>query len=283
MINGIINFAPFFIIASVIYLFILSHRQVQPINNSIINFTGNPHTEYAFATFTTPAFCMGAIVLGHSLIKSHGNKYDRICLVSPDVNETWVRILSQWWTVVRVRNFKPSPGFRRSWAKLYLWDLTSYKKIVYMDTDMIAIKNLDELFKYPQLSCVPDPSPPQICNSGVLVLEPKPGLTKILMKTSKTTSLIQGIGDQSFINSFFGQFTPLPPYYSIPRTQGGSFGWAYDHNFTRVIHYVCKKPWKCGREGVGYCGCGYPSFNKLWYQYFDEACSNHECIESWVE
>jgi glycogenin glucosyltransferase len=50
----------------------------------------------AFVTVTTPAFCMGAVAIGHNLRKFHGQKYDLICLVTSDVNETWVAVLSQW-------------------------------------------------------------------------------------------------------------------------------------------------------------------------------------------
>ncbi|KAK8836141.1 hypothetical protein M9Y10_039954 [Tritrichomonas musculus] len=299
--NLCLNFSPFLIIICVLTLFIQSHRSSyndafyqknqrtsnalknDSINKVFKNQVFNPNSKYAFATLTTPAFCMGAIALGHTLTKYHGSKYDLICLVTPDINETWIKILSQWWRVVKVPNYKPFKGFRRSWAKVFLWDLTEYEKVVYFDTDMIVVGPLDELFTYNQLSCVPDTASPQICNSGVLVIQPKDGTTENMQKTAKKTKLLFGIGDQGFINSYFGRFTPLPSRYNVPRTQGSSFGWAYDNNITRVIHYVCKKPWKCGREGVGYCGCGYPSFNVLWWSVFDEACRNHECIESWAE
>lgn len=295
------NFIPLFIFLCVLILFVQSHQSTYQHNPNKSNqkTIKNPQTDinesnsiqsksisnpkYAFATLVTPAFCMGAISLGHTLIKHHGSKYDLVCLVTPDVNETWIEILSQWWRTVKVKNYKPFKGFRRSWAKVFLWELTEYKKLIYFDTDMLVLGPLDDLFNYNQLSCVPDTASPQICNSGVLVIEPKSGMTAEMQEKAKNTSLLYGIGDQGFINSFFGYFTPLPPRYNVPRTQGGSFGWAYDHNITKVIHYVCKKPWKCGREGVGYCGCGYPSFNVLWWSVFDAACKDHKCIESWAE
>lgn len=239
--------------------------------------------DMAFATLTTPAFCMGAVTVGHLLKKYHGDKYDRICLVTPDVNDTWAEVLSQWWRVIRVPNYKPFPGFRRSWAKLYLWSRTEYKKLVYMDTDMLVLGPLDELFDYPMLSCVPDPQPPQICNTGVLVIEPREGLTDDMKRVVKEKKLFHGVGDQSFINSYFGGFTPLPPKYNSPRVAGGGLGKKMKANSTKIVHYVCKKPWKCGREGVSYCGCGYPRLNEVWWQVWDEACKDHICMETWVE
>jgi glycogenin glucosyltransferase len=240
-------------------------------------------SDSAFATLATPAFCMGAVVIGHQLQKFHGSRYDLICLVTPDVNATWVEVLSQWWRVVRVPDYKPYPGFRRSWAKLHLWDRTEYKKVVYMDADMLILGSLDELFEYPMLSCVSDPLPPQICNTGVLVIEPRFGLMEQMKRTVKSEQLFQGIGDQGFINAFFKGFTPLPPKYNTPRTQTLGLGQFLKMNETRIVHLVCKKPWKCGREGTSYCGCGYPSLNVLWWAIWDEACEGHICMETWKE
>ncbi|OHT08638.1 glycosyl transferase [Tritrichomonas foetus] len=272
---------PFCIIFCVFTLYSVSHKS-SVIHTPTKNFEIN-HTKYAFATLATPAFCMGAIALGHTLRVHHQDKYDMLCLVTPDVNQTWIDILSQWWRVIKVPNYKPFSSFRRSWAKLFLWDQVEYEKMVYFDTDMLVLQSLDELFEYPELSCAPDPGPPQICNSGVLVLKPEAGKSDHMKKTVKQKRLFQGIGDQSFINSYFGGFTPLHPKYNVPRVQSSGFGWAFDKNVSKVIHYVCKKPWKCGREGASYCGCGYPSFNSLWWKVWDEACSNHKCMETWEE
>jgi glycogenin glucosyltransferase len=238
---------------------------------------------YAFATLATPAFCMGAVAVGHQLRKLHGANYGFICLVTPDVNATWIAILSQWWRVIRVPNYKPYPSFRRSWAKLYLWDRTEYTKIVYMDTDMLVLGTLDELFEYPMLSCVCDPLPTQICNTGVLVIEPRQGMMAEMKTVVIERQLFQGVGDQGFINAFFNGFTPLPPRYNIPRTQTLGLAQFLRTNMTKIVHMVCKKPWKCGREGVTYCGCGYPSLNEKWWAIWDEACKGRLCMETWKE
>lgn len=236
-----------------------------------------------FATVTTPAFCMGAVALGHTLVKYHGNKYDRLCLVTEDVSQQWRNILSQWWTVVPVAEYRPGIKFRRSWTKLRLWTFTEYKKIVYLDTDTLVFGPIDRLFDYPELSCTPDISPPQICNTGVLVLEPRPGVFADMQRASFNPSLRQGVGDQGFINAYFGKYYPLPPKYNSPRIQTLRFGQALKVNRTKVVHFVCKKPWKCGREGVDKCGCGHYELNTVWWNTFDEACKNHSCLETWKE
>ena len=235
----------------------------------------------AFATLVTPAFAMGAVTLGHTLRKHHGNKYDMVCLVTIDVNATWRRILKQWWTVKLVEEYIPRPGFRRSWTKLRLWNMDKYSKIVYLDTDTLVIQPIDALFAYPELSCAVDPNPPQICNTGVMVLEPRPGTFKRMDKLARVDKLTLGVGDQSLINSYFRSFTPIPPVYNVPRTRTDGFADMWRENRTKVVHFVCKKPWKCGREGVSYCGCAYPELNQVWWDLWDEACAEHECMEWW--
>jgi len=235
----------------------------------------------AFVTLTTPSFAMGAIVLGHTLRVHHGDSFELICLVTPDVNQTWRRILKQWWTVVEVHPYKPMKHFRRSWAKLALWNLTNFNKIIYLDSDMLVLGSIDGLFSYPQLSCVSDPNPPQICNTGLMVIEPNRVFFSKIDKLARIDQVRYAIGDQGSINAFFRDFTPLPPAYNAMRVESKSFARLMDTQSAKVIHFVCKKPWKCGRDQ--FCGCGHPYLNEQWWYTFDEACTNKTCMESWDE
>ena len=271
-------FFPILIGFTSLYLVYLNH-----ITHEIIPPKRKANSSYAFATITTPAFCMGAVALGHSLHKYHHNKYDYLCLVTKDVNATWRRILSQWWRVEEVEEAKPQKDYRRSWIKLWLWGFEEYKKIVYLDTDTLVFAPIDILFKEKELSCVPDLACPQICNTGLIVLEPNLETMKKMFISSKNEYMVLPPGDQGFINAFFNEFNPLPVEYNALRTQRTGFGQFWREKRIKVVHFVCKKPWKCGREGVEYCGCGYPELNVVWFEIFDEACKDKECMETWKE
>jgi glycogenin glucosyltransferase len=185
--------------------------------------------------------------------------------------------------VIPVPNYKPRKDSRRSWAKLFLFDRLEYKKLVYLDTDMIVRGKLDDLFTLPMLSCVDDPDLVQICNTGLMVLEPRAGLRQAMQAVARRPEMVRGPGDQSFFNSYFRKFTSIPTMFNSPRTQTLGLGLYMRNNVTRVIHYTCKKPWKCGREGVDWCGCGYPSLNKEWWRLWDLACQGRVCMEDWLE
>jgi glycogenin glucosyltransferase len=252
-------------------------------NQPSVSPTPRPRPGYAFATVVTPAFAMGAVVLGHTLALHHGDRYARLCLISIDLNSTWQQILAQWWTLVPVPEYRPMVHFRRSWNKFRIWNMTEYQKIVYLDTDTYVMQPIDELFDYPQLSCTCDPNPPQICNTGVLVIEPGEGLFEQMDQMARVEAVRRGIGDQSSINAFFKMFTPLPAKYNAARTIEPGLGELLDRGLLKVVHFVCKKPWKCGREGIGSCGCGYWQLNQLWWDTWDRACAGKLCLESWEE
>jgi len=275
--KSISSFSPF--IVFLISLIIIIHIRKDKRGENKLYIT----KKNAFATLVTPAFAMGAIALGHTLKKHHNDSYDMVCLVTNDVNSTWRTILKQWWIVKIVDDFIPFGGYRRSWTKIRLWYLTEYKKIVYMDTDTLVFSSLSELFHYPELSCATDASPPQICNTGVIVIEPSIDTYHDMIKQSKNRINSHGIGDQGFINRYFKNYVPIPSKFNIPRIQNTGLSQHFRKNLTAVVHYVCKKPWKCGRDGVSYCGCGMPWLNNVWWEMFDQACINRTCMETWKE
>ena len=50
--------------------------------------------------------------------------------------------------------------------------MTQFDKIIYMDSDMMAIQNIDSVFtKYDELSAVAD-AYPDVFNTGIFVLKP---------------------------------------------------------------------------------------------------------------
>lgn len=275
------NFFPVFVIIGIIANVLLNKFVQQTADDSYYMHKSND--DVAFATMVTPAFCMGAIALGHSIQKFHGDKIDRICLVTSDVNNTWREILQQWWKVYEVPEVKPMKNYRRSWVKLQLWRFTQYSKILYLDSDTLLFGNIEKLFTYPQLSCVNDINPPFICNTGVLVLEPSNKTYFDMVEKSKLEDYQYTEGDQYFLNAYFKTFNPLSAKYNAPRLDNSGFPNAFRAGKIKVVHFICKKPWKCGREGVSYCGCGYPELNSIWYEYFDEACKGRKCVECWYE
>jgi len=146
---------------------------------------------------TDSGFISGVVTLGQSLIEA-GSKLERIVMITPDVTpETRKSLLSRWNKVIEVDyincKFKTNPDAddmfdmkgekwktaTTKWAptctKLAAWTLTSYDRIIFMDSDMIAVGNVDDaLYKYSNQSflAAPETLPPDTLNSGFMVLNP---------------------------------------------------------------------------------------------------------------
>ena len=97
--------------------------------------------------------------------------------------------------------------------KIYFFGLTQFKKIVYLDSDMIVLNNIDDLFDKPHMSAVaagqlvhPDWTR---LNSGLMVIEPEESLPSQITKMLKPAMYRaievgnKAIRDQDLINEFY--------------------------------------------------------------------------------
>ena len=64
------------------------------------------------------------------------------------------------------------PELGITFTKIHCWNLTQYRKCVFLDADTLVIQNCDELFERDELSAVPDIGWPDCFNSGIFVFEP---------------------------------------------------------------------------------------------------------------
>lgn len=115
----------------------------------------------------------------------------------------------------RIQELNNKNGFshwNHTFSKLQILSLTSYKKIVLLDSDMLIKKNIDELFEASHLSAViagRSANPRYtLLNSGLMVIEPEVGLTDraltILNNLAEEDILkYRGIGDQDLFHLVF--------------------------------------------------------------------------------
>ena len=90
------------------------------------------------------------------------------------------------------------------YSKLQLWSMTQFDKVVYMDSDMMAVQNIDNLFEeYDEFSAVVD-AYPGIFNTGIFLLEPNLTTYNNLISTYKEVESYN-VGDQGYLNWYFGR------------------------------------------------------------------------------
>jgi glycogenin glucosyltransferase len=115
---------------------------------------------------------------------------------------------------VEIKN--KSGHWGNTFDKIYIFGLTDYSKLVYVDSDMIMLRNIDELFDKPHMSAVSAgkflyPHWTRL-NSGIMVIEPEQGLPEKIMKTLGNflveVAALDGkaLGDQDLINAYYAEW-----------------------------------------------------------------------------
>ena len=116
---------------------------------------------YVFLVFGGDNYVIGAMVTAYSLIKTK-TKHDIVCMVTNDVSQQSIIEMKKLnIKVIKVPylkyNTKPLLTKRQnelynkwsnvSYTKWNCLALTQYKKVLFMDVDMIVVKNIDNIFK----------------------------------------------------------------------------------------------------------------------------------------
>ncbi|KAK8058715.1 nucleotide-diphospho-sugar transferase [Apiospora phragmitis] len=216
----------------------------------------------------------GALVLGHSL-RDGGTSKKLGALVTLDTvaaeaitqlqasssNTNKHEVYDYIIPVPRITNPNPSnlslmnrTDLHSAFTKINLWKQTSFRKIVYLDADIVAYRAPDELFDIAHpFSAAPDIGWPDLFNTGVMVLTPNLGEYYALMAMAERGISFDG-ADQGLLNmhfknnqnriSFSYNVTPSAHYQYVP---------AYRHfqSSINMVHFIgSDKPWFQGRNAA---------------------------------
>ncbi|XP_022890927.1 inositol phosphorylceramide glucuronosyltransferase 1-like isoform X2 [Olea europaea var. sylvestris] len=216
-------------------------------------------------------FLLGVRVLGKS-IRDTGSTKDMVALVSDGVSNYAKKLLQADGWIVNTISLLQNPNQvrpKRFWGvytKLKIFNMTNYKKVVYLDADTIVVKSIEDLFKCRKFCANLKHS--ERLNSGVMVVEPSAELFNDMMTKVTTLHSYTG-GDQGFLNSYYSDFAnahlfepdaspddlksrPVPQMERLSTLYNADVGlymlankWMVDEEELRVIHYTLGplKPW----------------------------------------
>ncbi|KAJ6682758.1 UDP-GLUCURONATE:XYLAN ALPHA-GLUCURONOSYLTRANSFERASE 1 [Salix koriyanagi] len=121
-------------------------------------YSGNPQREaYATILHSAHVYVCGAIAAAQS-IRLSGSTRDLVILVDETISVYHRSGLekSGWKirTIQRIRNPKAEKDAYNEWnySKFRLWQLTDYDKIIFIDADLLILRNIDFLFGMPEIS-----------------------------------------------------------------------------------------------------------------------------------
>nr|XP_024370263.1 putative UDP-glucuronate:xylan alpha-glucuronosyltransferase 3 [Physcomitrium patens] len=222
--------------------------------------TGNERRQaYVSMVHTDASYVCGAIVLAHS-IRLSGSTRDLVMLVDSSILPEQRRALqAAGWQVreiERIRNPYAEKDRYNEWnySKFRLWQITEYDKIVFIDSDLLVLRNIDFLFQLPEISATGNDQ--NRFNSGVMVIEPSNCTFGILLDQIMDTRSYNG-GDQGYLNEIFPWWHRLPKRVNFLKhfwsndtdeleTKTRLFG--EDPPELYVLHYLGMKPWVCFRD-----------------------------------
>lgn len=165
------------------------------------------------------------------------------------------------------------PDLLFTFTKVNLWRQVQFRKIVYIDADVVALRAPEELFDLPDaFAAAPDVGWPDAFNSGVMVLSPSMGEYYALRGLANSGDSFDG-GDQGLLNQYF-EYRPwkrLSFTYNTTPSANYQYEPAYRYwkrNIT-LVHFIGKdKPWQRGREEKG----APTAFNEMlsrWWAVYD--------------
>jgi lipopolysaccharide biosynthesis glycosyltransferase len=178
----------------------------------------------------------GVLVLDHSL-KKVGSKYPLIVLVSLELynnykevaeilnfNKIDFMILDKNFTLpLEIKQKIYSKRWINTFDKLQVFGLTAFSKIVFLDSDMLVVKNIDHLFEKNHLSFATASEQVKGCenwilpNSGMMVLEPEKNLPdKIFNIWPQVQSKKSDFSDQDLIQAYFADIIQNNQNWRVP-------------------------------------------------------------------
>ncbi|KAF9636816.1 Glycosyl transferase family 8 [Lasiodiplodia theobromae] len=244
-----------------------------------------PQGEDAYCTLVmSDSYMPGAAVLAHSL-RDGGTTRKLAALITLDtLSADSVSELKKLYDYVipvpRVGNPKPANLYLMdrgdlayTFTKIALWRQLQFRKLVYIDADVVALRAPDELFDLEApFAAAPDSGWPDCFNSGVMVLSPNMGDYWALQTLATSGDSFDG-ADQGLLNQYYEHrgWHRLSFLYNC--TPNAQYQWepAFRHYKSKLslVHFIGKnKPWTRDSRYGGGAGV-YSELSARWWAVYD--------------
>ncbi|KAK3070777.1 glycogenin glucosyltransferase [Teratosphaeriaceae sp. CCFEE 6253] len=237
----------------------------------------------------TDAYLPGAAVLAHSLRDASTTK-KLACLVTQDSlrSSTIAELRTLYDYVIpveRIGNPSPAnlylmdrPDLLYAFTKIHLWSLTQFRKVVYVDADIVALRAPDELFEVKDdFAAAPDIGWPDAFNTGVMALTPNVGVYSALRTLAAAGDSFDG-ADQGLLNQYFEHKAWKRLSFTYNCTPSASYqyepAYRYHKSGISMVHFIGSgKPWQRERSaatsGSGGGSGVYQELLSRWWAVYD--------------
>lgn len=159
-----------------------------------------------------------------------------------------------------------------TFTKINLWNQTQFKKILYLDADVLPLYPPDELFVVEAtFAASPDIGWPDCFNSGVMLLAPSEDTYQALLNLAQTGRSFDG-ADQGLLNTYFSDWHRLGFTYNCTPSASYQYTPAYRHFGSKVsvVHFIgASKPWD-NRGTSQHAGGPFAEHVTTWWNVWDK-------------
>lgn len=178
-------------------------------------------------------------------------------------------------------NLMNRPDLHSAFTKINLWKQLQFRKIVYIDADVVAYRAPDELFELEHaFAAAPDIGWPDLFNTGVMVITPNLGEYYALSAMAQRGISFDG-ADQGLLNMHFkNSYHRLPFTYNVTPSAHYQYLPAYRHfqSSISMVHFIgSDKPWFQGRS-ASHGGGAYDEMVGQWWAVYDRHYRAAVCI-----
>ncbi|SNT33494.1 glycosyltransferase [Tropicimonas sediminicola] len=135
-----------------------------------------------------------------------------------------------------------------NFAKLRLWQLVEYERVVFIDADALMLKNCDRLFHYPEFSAAPNVYESLAdfhrMNSGVFTARPSVATFDMMLAELDTPGAFWRRTDQTFLQHFFPDWHGLPVFDNMLQYVWFNMPELWSWPAIHILHYQYEKPWQ---------------------------------------
>ncbi len=135
-----------------------------------------------------------------------------------------------------------------NFAKLRLWELEQFEKVIFLDADTLVTRNMDRLFGYPEFAAAPNLYESLAdfdrLNSGVFVAQPSSRTYEAMLKRLEEPDAFWRRTEQTFLEVYFPEWHGLPYIYNTLQYVWFNLPKLWDWQRIYLIHYQYEKPWE---------------------------------------
>lgn len=161
------------------------------------------------------------ILMPSDFIRDH----ERILSILSENRLDWLELPGNFTIPEKNSRYMHSRRWVNTYDKLQVFGLTKFTKLVFLDSDMLVVKNIDDLFDKPHLTFaaaseqVSGHESWDMPNTGMMVIEPEPGLgEKIFKNWWEVQSDKTDFSDQDLVHYYYRHKFKNSATWRVPAT-----------------------------------------------------------------